>query len=119
MKSLVCALIIFIILAGLVITNSFYVNKTMKNISALVLELENEMKEEKKNAVIDLWNDNRKLLSLSIEADELERMNDLIESLRSVDDQNNFSEFQKYCRLIRELALELSEYESISLEGIL
>lgn len=119
MKSLICALVIFTILAGLVITNAFYVNKTMKNISALVIELENEINEEKKNAVVALWNDNRKLLSLSIEADELERMNDLIESLRVIDYQNNFPEFQKYCRLVRELALELSDYESISVEGIL
>ena len=49
MKSLICALIIFAILAGLVITNAFYVNKTMKNISALVIELENKINEEKKN----------------------------------------------------------------------
>ncbi len=119
MKSLVGAIIIFVILSALVVTNALYVNNIMENISELVFELETSGSEEKKNAVIDMWTDNRKLLSLSIEADELERMNDLIEDLRSTDPHNTFSEFQKLCRLISELATELSKYEKLSIEGIL
>ena len=119
MKTFIGALCIFSILVALVLTNSFYVKNTLKNISELATELETSDSKKEKDDIIDIWNNNRTLLSLSIEADELERMNDLIQSLESADSTNNLAEFQKYCRLISELALELLGYEQISIEGIL
>ena len=119
MKAFICALIIFLIFTVLIAVNSFYVKNTMKNMYDLIAKLESSESVEEKNAVVYLWTNNRILLSLSIEADELERMNDLIESLHIIDIPNARAEFQKLCRLIRELATEFSLYESISIEGIL
>ena len=119
MKSLICALIIFLILTVSIFVNSFYVKNTMEHICDLTLKLEDSENAEEKNAVVVFWTDNRILLSLSIEADELERMNDLIETLRTIDVFDERAELQKHCRLIRELAAELSSYESISIDGIL
>ena len=119
MKAFIGALCIFAILVALVLSNSFYVRNTLKGISELAIDLERSSAKGENDALVKLWSSNRALLSLSIEADELERMNDLIESLNSLDAANNLAEFQKYCRLISELALELSGYECVSVEGIL
>lgn len=119
MKAFIGALSIFVILCALVITNSFYVKNTLESMSELAIRLESSESADEKDAIVKLWKNNLTFLGLSIEEDELDRMNDLIESLCTTDQTNNRAEFQKYCRLISELALELSGYESISIEGIL
>ena len=49
---------------------------------------------------------------------ELERMNDLIESLSASHHAENDAELRKYCILISDLAKELALYEKLSLRSI-
>ena len=56
---------------------------------------------------------------IKFESDELERMNELIESLISAYESKDSSQITKYCRLIADLCYELSTFEQISIESVL
>ena len=118
MKSFIFTLIIFSLLIALIATNSFFVRRTLNDVSALVSSLHTEFQDEELKKLRDIWEKKRDLLSYSIENDELERMNDLIECLFSIDASESPEEFKKYCRLIEDLSDELSGYEQISLGSI-
>lgn len=120
MKSFIAVVIIFSVILTLVIANAFFVSSSLSRLSDLSFEMisDEEHKSNVKN-IITAWQKSRYLLSFSIEADEIERMNDIIEALRTADQTNNSFEISKCCRLIIDLANELIEYEQISVESIL
>ncbi|MBP3369835.1 MAG: DUF4363 family protein [Clostridia bacterium] len=119
MKSFIAVLIILFVIIALVVANSLYVTNIFSRLSTLsesIIESKSEGAEAEK--ILSLWQDSRHLLSFSIEADELERMNDLIESLHTASATKNLPEVFKCCRLISELSDELMSYECISLQSI-
>lgn len=119
MKSFITVLIIFAILISLITLNSLYVSKTFTEILNISDSIANKHEEASGiNTIITIWEKSKKILSFSIESDEMERMNDLIESLRVAYLSNNTYDLNKYCRLIGGLAKELMEYEKISFSSI-
>lgn len=119
MKAFIAVIIIFFLIISLVIANSLYVT----NIFSKISDLSNDLINDAPNAdtveeILSVWQKSQSLLSLSIEADELERMNDLIESLHTACLTNNSYDIKKYCRLVSELSQELMSYERISFDSI-
>ena len=119
MKSFVAVLIIFTIVLVLVTLNSLYVSNIFSKISDISARISHGREQTKEiNTILEAWSRSQKILSFSIEADEIERMNDLMESLRTAYLTDNSYERSKYCRLIESLSKELMEYEKISLDSI-
>lgn len=120
MKSLIASLILLLLLIGAVSVNSAYVQSVCGDISELADELcESGYENEKVSRLLDLWKKNESLMSLSVEADELKRMNDLISSLPTLKEKTSSDEFVRACLLISDLCDELESYERISFESIL
>ena len=120
MKSLIASLILILLLIGAVSVNSAYVQSVCGDISDLADELcESGYENEKVSRLLDLWKKNESLMSLSVEADELKRMNDLISSLPTLKEKTSSDEFIRACLLISDLCDELESYERISFESIL
>ncbi len=119
MKSVVLSLLLFLLILGAIVANSFYVSHFCDDILEIAQKLEySEQKETLISEMKVVWNKNRDWLDFSIKLNEIERMNDLIESLESAYKANNQAEFSKYCALITELAQEFAEHEKLSLRSI-
>ena len=118
MKSFVTVLILLFIIIALVIVNSIYVTSVFSQLSDLAEGIINGYGNDGVENILSLWQKSKALLSFSIEADELERMNDLIESLKLASETENTHDLNKYCRLISELSDELMNYERVSLQSL-
>ena len=115
MKALTATLILFALLIGVVVANSIYVRSVSQKIGDIAEDLKTaSSKEDAISNLKSIWHRNKPYLNLSIRANEIERMNDLIEALEASYNAQNEAEFQKYCILISELAEEFSHYETIS-----
>lgn len=113
MRSAIIALILFITVVALVILNAVYVNKTCNTMIALANEEELNCTDLK-----DYWKKHRKPLSLTVEDDELERMNNLIEEISLSYEKGDPEQLSKSKRLFTELCRELAGYERPSLVSI-
>ena len=119
MRSLIATIILFSLLVGSVIINAIYVDSVCDKIKISADALKTSFqKEELLSELKSIWSKNKSYLNLSIRTNEIERMNDFIESLSASHNANNEAEFQKYCILISALAEEFSLYESVSLDSI-
>lgn len=119
MRAFITALLLFAILIGAVIANAIYIQVTCDKISDAAKSLKSaKQREPLLYEIKALWDKNHLPLNFSIRANEVERMNDLIESLIASHLAQNEAEFQKYCNLISELADEFSNYEKISFRSI-
>lgn len=120
MKSFVASLILILLLVGTVTVNSIYIRSICDEISDQTDELsESGYDGEKVSRLLSFWNKHEKLVSLSVESDELKRMKDLISSLPTLKEETSSDEFIRACLLISDLCDELSSYERISFESIL
>lgn len=120
MRSFTVTLILLAALILAVAANSIYVEETCGSIISAAEELSEGGYDAPKTAELrSLWRERKDILSLSIESDELEQMESLIESLCALGEESDSEEFQKCCRLIISLGKELGEYERISLLGLL
>ncbi len=119
MKSLISAIILFVLLVGIIVFNSLYVSKFCADISNIVTKIE----ESDKPSVLlselkTKWNQSRRWLDFSIRTGEIERMNDLIEGLIASHSAKNEHEVKKHCSLIKQLLEEFSEHEKISVKSL-
>lgn len=120
MKSFITALILLLLLIGTVTVNAIYIGSICDEIAGEAEDLsEGGYDGEKVSRLLDLWKKNESLMSLSVEADELKRMNDLISSLPTLKEKTSSDEFVRACLLITDLCDEFSSYERISFESIL
>lgn len=119
MKSFILSLLLFSTIIGGIIANSFYVTAFCNDLTYLCeLAMLEQPNEDTVLKIKSLWEKKRPILDISIKTNELEKMNDLIQSLISVHKSKNSAEFDKYCILITELAKEFSEHERISFRSI-
>ena len=119
MRSLCVTLALLTILIFAVGINSFYVRRVCGGITeAAELILHGGYSEDNIERLCSLWGKNRRMLGFSIESDEIEQMDELIESLSSLDAQSSTDELGKHCRLIIKLSNELAGYERISFESL-
>ena len=119
MRAFITALLLFFILIGLIIINSVYITSEFENMSLAAERIASS--QDKEALILELkrmWQKNLPIFNLSIRMGELERMNDLIESLSASHHAENDAELRKYCILISDLAKELALYEKLSLRSI-
>lgn len=117
MRAIICTIVLLSLCVTLVIANAVALQDILKSMTELadgVLEARDEPYKLR-----DIFAKHRSLLAISIESDELERMNELIESLISAYESKDSSQITKYCRLIADLCYELSTFEQISIESVL
>lgn len=119
MKSFIAALILLLLLVSVVTVNSIYVGNICDDIGkrAEALSLSG-YDDETVSHLLNLWDKHEKLLSMSVEADELKRMKDLLSSLPTLKEKTSSDEFVRACELIYSLCDELASYERISFESI-
>ena len=119
MKSFVVALILFITVIFFTILNSIYITQSCEQINFISNQIASDSDREANiQRISETWESKRIIFELSIRTNEIERMNDLVESLKASYLSQNEAELQKNCALISELATDLSRYESISIKSI-
>ena len=119
MRAFISALLLFALLISAVVINSIYINSACDNLGYLAEKLAAAQDREPLiKEIKEIWNKNLPYFNLSIRTNELERMNDLIESLDASHKAQNEAEFQKYCILIADLAEEFACYERLSLRSV-
>lgn len=119
MKSFIAALILLLLLVSAVTVNSIYVINICEKVSDYADQLsESGYDEDKVSQLLALWKKHERLLSLSVEEDELKRMNDILSSLPTFKEKASSDEFVRACGLISSLSDEFASYERISLESI-
>ena len=117
MRAVISAAILLLLCIALVIANAIIAGNLLDKMTKLSDDVNNSLADP--HQLQTLWKENYFLFSLSIESDELERMNELIESLISAYESNDSSQISKYCRLISDMCDELASFEGISLKSIL
>ena len=119
MRAFITALLLFFMLIGLITVNSIYVSSECEKISLAAQRVaETQDKEAPISELERVWRKNLPIFNLSIRTGELERMNDLVESLVASYNAKNDAELQKYCILISDLAEEFAHHERFSLRSI-
>ena len=119
MKSFIASLILFIAVIFFTILNSIYISKSCEEIDYLTRQIaSDDDRDVAIQKISQLWKSKRIIFELSIKTNEIERMNDLIESLKASHSSQNEAEIQKNCILISELVIDFARYESISIKSI-
>jgi len=119
MRSFIATLLLFFLLVGSVVVNSIYVSSVCEKLENMANALKSSTQREPLISQLkSIWHSNSSYLNLSIRTNEIERMNDLIESLAASHNAKNEAEFQKYCILISALASDFSNYEKFSFHSI-
>lgn len=116
MRAIISAVILLSLCVALTVANAFAVCGVLEDMRELALEIGRTG--ESPYRLRELFAGERSLLAVSIESDELERMNELIESLVSAHESKDSSQITKYCNLIADLCRELSSFEKISFESV-
>jgi hypothetical protein len=101
---------------ALVLANALNISTAFEKMSSLADEVSNSA--ESPYQIREIWQSKRDLFELSIEDDEIEQMNEMIESLISAYESNDRSQIVKYCRLISDLCDELMSFEKVSIKSI-
>lgn len=118
MKAFIFSAILFLILIIIISANSLYIRSVCQE---LLKSLNSCSAEDEASATefLETWKRRRFFLSFSVHEDQLERMDDLSEGLKSAVISNDGAEFKKHVSLIKELIDELQSNEELSLQGIL
>ena len=120
MRSFITAVILFLSICGVIITNNVYIKKTADYICECVGE---DVFERDPISAIekldDFWEQNHPIVSLSVGYKELDRMSDLIIDLRIYHELGNAEEVTRVRALILETADEISRLEKFKLENLL
>ncbi len=119
MKSLTVALVLFLIIVGMIIANSFYVRNVCENMIDLCEVIPHSQANKKEaEALAALWQKHHPFLDLSINANELELMNEFVAGLVASVNAERPADIEKYCSLIIELCEEFKRHEGISLQSL-
>lgn len=118
MKAFIFSAILFLILIIIISANSLYIRSVCQELSESLSFCSAE-DEASATEFLETWKRRRFFLSFSVHEDQLERMDDLSEGLKSAVASNDGAEFKKHVSLIKELIDELQSNEELSLQGIL
>ncbi len=119
MKSLIAALILFFVIVALIIANSFYVRNVCNSMTELCEVIQNSPEHQKEVELLGmLWQKHHPFLDLSINANELELMNEFVAGLVASANAERPADIKKYCTLITELCEEFKRHEGISLQSL-
>ena len=119
MKAFWFSVVLFIIIVGAVVGNSFYVSFLSDSLDRYTKEIENsESPAALINELQDFWNTNRKFAGLSIETPELDSVGRIIVSLRLAYEEGSEFEFKHSLLMLSEASREISRLERLSLENL-
>lgn len=116
MRAIISAIILLSLCTALVIANAITLCDILGDMARMSVEISESGSSP--HGLLQLFQEKRPLLALSIESDELERLCELIESLVSAYESKDSSQITKYCNLIADLCCELSGFEKISFESV-
>lgn len=119
MKALIISLILFSLLIFCTVTNAVFINDSASFIADSAKKLQScDDCDETISELEDHWKKNRPLIGLSIPHNQLDKISDLIISLRIAYSSGNTVEVKKYAALLSESADTLRRTERISIENI-
>ena len=114
MKSFIAAILLFFLTVGCIVFNSVYVSSALEDLSQMAKQVAADNSASPQD-LKELWEHYRSPLSFSVKESKLERMSELVESLRFT---SNRAEADKLCILIIELCDEMRQYEKISIQSL-
>lgn len=121
MKALAVSLILFILIVSATTANGIYSYGTLNKIDELSNEISSSAVKDSQALIQQLesfWLERRSLLGFGIQESKLERMSELIISLKCAHELNSPPDIKRLCSLIHELCEEIIQYEKISFQGI-
>lgn len=118
MRSFIVVSVMLLTIIFLVILNSVYVCDICNELSSLSDIILRDDDKSHVQTLCSIWEKHRGVMSISIELDEIERMNDLTEALKASAERSEHIEVAKNCRLIKDLCEEFSEFERLSFNSI-
>ena len=118
MKAFIFSIILFCLVLATIIGNSIYLHSICADIRAIT-ENTALYPEEKAERLCQKWEDHKTFFSFSVHEENIDRMDDLTQNLKSAIAQGNHAEIDKQIFLIKELLSEISKTEEISLQGII
>lgn len=119
MKSLISALLLFLAVVGAITLNSIFLQRTCDTIKDTVSAIPYSSKSDELMSELEsLWGKRNSLVGLSVKADYVDRMSELIISLSTAIKEKDQSEIQRVCQLITEHCESIAIYERISLHSL-
>ena len=118
MKPFVFSIILFFLVLSIIIANAIYIHKICNEMQAISLS-EKLLPEEKATLLCKKWERHKPFFSFSVHEENIDRMDDLTQGLKSAIALGNRAEIDKQIFLIQELLTKLAKTEEISLQGII
>ena len=118
MKAFIFSIILFSLILLLIAANSLYVHRICKEINQIAAS-SSLSPEEKVANICQIWSENKTFISFSVHEENIDRMDDLTQGLKSAIAVGNRAEIDKQLFLIQELLDKFSKAEEISLQGII
>lgn len=120
MKTFWCSLVVFLLLIGTITSNFIYVRRTTDEMIHLTQEIPVEpvMAEEALNTLSDYWSKHRDWLGMSVSYVELNRVGELIVSMKSSREQDETADFLRDRALLIPLIEEIRRLEQFGVWNI-
>ena len=120
MRSFIISSALLVIVLCAIIANAVIVSGTARHICSLADDLKSDTADEATLSELErVWQERHLLLSISVQLDTIERINELIVSLRSAYNAGASQEIIRLCTVISDLCDEIAEYERLSFYAIL
>lgn len=122
MRSLAASLLMFALVIGAVIANGIYVTRISDEISELASEIADAAPDgalSPTDELVHFWEKHKLFLELGLGSSGIERLNELVISLRFAVSDGDHREIARICALIREQCADVSLHERLSLHGII
>ncbi len=116
MKAFIFSVILFSIILSVIIINSIYIHNVCREMYEIIDSQADTS--EKAELLCTKWDSCRHILTFSIHEEDIEKMDDLTQGLKSAVDSYDRAEIQKHLILIKKLIATFKKNEEISLEGI-
>lgn len=127
MKSFIMSLIVFIVTAALVITNSIYISNTVEKLLDRLESLPNNETEynngtksltEKYDDLYEAWGSSKPIIGLSVNAKKLDYIEERLTDLKARIGGDSFADFKSTRQVIRMLFNDLKQKEILSFDNI-
>lgn len=118
MKSFIFSTLLFALILLVIVTNSLYVHRVCDELAELA-HAATPTSLTTADALCEAWQRHRTYFSLSIHEEQIERMDDITQGLKSATANHDRAEFEKNLFLLEELLEEFLNNEVFSLQGII
>lgn len=121
MRSVAVSAVLFAIVFLLIIFNGIFIKRTLVDIETIAEKIASSPKDAKADSedLKKIWDKCRTFVELSVEYNQISRMDELLISLEYAVGAKDEKESARLCDLIIELCHEISSHQKLSLQGIL